>query len=521
MTVSFDVNLRRRLWSDEAAAPVLRPLARAADVVLGSPDELAVVTGTDDDDPAALAPRRPGPRPGARGRQARRRRRARPWRRGGEPDLAARRAPIAVAWSTRSGPATRSAPGSSPRGSRATDLATALADRERVRGRGRRGGGRPGRAARPGRARERCSRTTAGTPSADRDRPRPTRSRSTPPTRSAPIATGSCSPTARADPAGPPAIYLAGKSLGLQATGVRAGHGGAARPLGAPRGRGLVRAGRPVVHLRRDVPRADGADRRGAAVRGGDPQHADRQPPPDAGLVLPAGGRAATDPDRRAALPVRPARPRQPPRVARARPGRRTSWWSGHGRARTSSASRTSRGRSPSTGRRLALVALRRRQLRDRPGPADRAADGGRARGGRGRRLAARPRGREPAARPPRRRRRLRRVVHVQVPQRRPGLGRVDLRPRAPLGPGADAAAARRAGGARRRTTASIRTGRSCADTGAAAWKMSTSPLFNMVPLAASLAIFDEVGHAGPARALDPPDRLSRRAPRATTASRS
>lgn len=32
------------------------------------------------------------------------------------------------------------------------------------------------------------------------------------------------------------------------------------------------------------------------------------------------------------------------------------------------------------------------------------------------------------------------------------------------------------------------------ADTGAAAWKMSTSPLLNMVPLAASLAIFDEVG---------------------------
>jgi kynureninase len=31
-------------------------------------------------------------------------------------------------------------------------------------------------------------------------------------------------------------------------------------------------------------------------------------------------------------------------------------------------------------------------------------------------------------------------------------------------------------------------------DVGAAAWKMSTSPLFNMAPLAASLAIFDEVG---------------------------
>jgi kynureninase len=37
-------------------------------------------------------------------------------------------------------------------------------------------------------------------------------------------------------------------------------------------------------------------------------------------------------------------------------------------------------------------------------------------------------------------------------------------------------------------------TGPFVADTGAAAWKMSTSPLFNMVALAASLAIFDKVG---------------------------
>jgi 2-dehydro-3-deoxygluconokinase len=55
MTVSFDVNLRRRLWSDEAAAPVLRPLGERSDVVLGSPDELAVLTGTSETDPAALA----------------------------------------------------------------------------------------------------------------------------------------------------------------------------------------------------------------------------------------------------------------------------------------------------------------------------------------------------------------------------------------------------------------------------------------------------------------------------------
>jgi 2-dehydro-3-deoxygluconokinase len=54
-TVSLDLNLRRRLWSDEAAAPVLRDLARRVDVLLGSPDELAVATGRrHDDEPAAL-----------------------------------------------------------------------------------------------------------------------------------------------------------------------------------------------------------------------------------------------------------------------------------------------------------------------------------------------------------------------------------------------------------------------------------------------------------------------------------
>jgi 2-dehydro-3-deoxygluconokinase len=44
-TVSLDVNLRRRLWSDDEAAPVLRELASAVDVVLGSTDELALVAG--------------------------------------------------------------------------------------------------------------------------------------------------------------------------------------------------------------------------------------------------------------------------------------------------------------------------------------------------------------------------------------------------------------------------------------------------------------------------------------------
>ena len=36
-TVSLDINLRRRLWSDEAAAPVLRSSPDACDVLLGEP----------------------------------------------------------------------------------------------------------------------------------------------------------------------------------------------------------------------------------------------------------------------------------------------------------------------------------------------------------------------------------------------------------------------------------------------------------------------------------------------------
>ncbi|MFC4000240.1 sugar kinase [Prauserella oleivorans] len=44
-TVSFDVNHRGRLWSAADAAPVLTPLARRADVVIGSANELDLVGG--------------------------------------------------------------------------------------------------------------------------------------------------------------------------------------------------------------------------------------------------------------------------------------------------------------------------------------------------------------------------------------------------------------------------------------------------------------------------------------------
>ncbi len=41
--ISFDVNYRSRLWDPDTAAATLRPLARAADVVIASEDELGLV----------------------------------------------------------------------------------------------------------------------------------------------------------------------------------------------------------------------------------------------------------------------------------------------------------------------------------------------------------------------------------------------------------------------------------------------------------------------------------------------
>jgi 2-dehydro-3-deoxygluconokinase len=48
VTVSFDVNLRRRLWTEAQARPILESLARRASVVFGSLDELALIAGVAD-----------------------------------------------------------------------------------------------------------------------------------------------------------------------------------------------------------------------------------------------------------------------------------------------------------------------------------------------------------------------------------------------------------------------------------------------------------------------------------------
>jgi len=55
VAVSFDVNLRRLLWSDAEAGRVLGPLLPRATAVLGSPDELAAVAGTHDDGDGTVA----------------------------------------------------------------------------------------------------------------------------------------------------------------------------------------------------------------------------------------------------------------------------------------------------------------------------------------------------------------------------------------------------------------------------------------------------------------------------------
>ncbi|HEY0444245.1 MAG TPA: sugar kinase [Candidatus Limnocylindrales bacterium] len=52
MTVSLDLNFRRRLWSEADAAPVFRTLAASADVVFGDADEAVVALGLPADTPA-------------------------------------------------------------------------------------------------------------------------------------------------------------------------------------------------------------------------------------------------------------------------------------------------------------------------------------------------------------------------------------------------------------------------------------------------------------------------------------
>ena len=62
VTVSFDLNFRRALWSEAEAQPALAAMVEQAEVVFAGADEAAIVTGARDPLDAALALEQLGPR---------------------------------------------------------------------------------------------------------------------------------------------------------------------------------------------------------------------------------------------------------------------------------------------------------------------------------------------------------------------------------------------------------------------------------------------------------------------------
>jgi len=62
VTVSFDLNFRRALWSEAEAAPALTAVVAQADIVFAGADEAAIITGTGDPLESALALEQLGPR---------------------------------------------------------------------------------------------------------------------------------------------------------------------------------------------------------------------------------------------------------------------------------------------------------------------------------------------------------------------------------------------------------------------------------------------------------------------------
>ncbi len=164
--------------------------------------------------------------------------------------------------------------------------------------------------------------------------------------------------------------------------------------------------------------------------RSRDDELAHRQPAPDDGELLPAHPRAASDSPRGSCVPLGRLRARVSGHPPRLRPGR----------GARAAAARRGKALDRHRGRRRGP---RPRRGVDRPGPASgspvlhgpglrhRGHHAARPREGVRRRLRPGARGGKPGPAPPRLERGLRRVVHVQVPELGPGLGRRLLRPRA------------------------------------------------------------------------------------------
>ena len=152
-------------------------------------------------------------------------------------------------------------------------------------------------------------------------------------------------------PDGPPAIYLAGQSLGLQPRSARVAVEEVLDRWAHLGVDGWFTAERPWFTeddaLREPMARIVGA--RPAEIAILNSLTVNLHAAPD--VVLPAGRPAPPDPRRRAALPIRSARADEPPRRRAGWTRSRTSWSSRHGPARPPSGRTTWRPPSTTTGR--------------------------------------------------------------------------------------------------------------------------------------------------------------------------
>ena len=239
-------------------------------------------------------------------------------------------------------------------------------------------------------------------------------------------------PDGPSGPHGPSAIYFAGQSLGLQSVGVQIGGRRGAPWLGPRRDRRHVHDASG-----RGSPTTTPSASRWRRIVGARPTEVAFLNTLTVNIHLlltsffqPVGD-AAADPRRRATVPVGPACADEPSRGARTRSCPRPDRRAGRGSVRRRCGRATSRAPSSSTRDELALVFLA--GVNFATGQAHdigRLTAAGRAAGavvG----LGSRPCGGQHRARAPRLGRRLRGVVHVQVPQRRSGFDRRAVRPRA------------------------------------------------------------------------------------------
>ena len=203
---------------------------------------------------------------------------------------------------------------------------------------------------------------------------------------------------------------------------------GRTRRLGRARRAGPLPRGRDLGVVRRAAARADGAAGRRAARRDLDAQHAHGEPPPAAGVVLPArraDGRSSssmrpTFPSDRYAVESQLIHHGLDPAEHLVVVGPRD----GESIVRTEDLEAAIHEHRDT----LAVALLAGVNYATGPGPRRRSADGRDPRGRGAGRLATRPLGRQRAAGPARLGRRLRDVVHVQVPVRGARIHRPDLR---------------------------------------------------------------------------------------------